>query len=329
MSLTDSPRKRAVFFGDLAELTGAGISVAHTATLLSEDWREPAVRRAMGEMKRGLAEGGTIADSLRPNLSPMEHRVIAAAEKGGRLADGFRHLEHYYQVLGGTLSRLRAALLYPVFILHAAVLLPAVVAAVISGKSILGALLQGLALVWGGIGLCWFGWRALSKAAETSPAADRLLGMLPWAGAARRALAMARWHAVFHYCLTSGQRVSEGLRHAGDAARSVRLNEASRRAADAVEAGSELGAALRLQPDFPPRTAAAIVTAEAAGTLDTATERWTRESMDEAAGRMETAGKRVYAVVYGLVILLITWQILRTGMQYVGRYQDFSRELGL
>lgn len=329
MSPGSHPKQRAQFFRELAQLTAAGISVTQAAKVLGQDWRDATVRGAVAQMERGLTEGGTIAGALSPSLTAMEHSVIGAAERGGKLSQGFRHLEEYYHLLDQTLERVRGALLYPLFMLHAAVLLPALVSAVTTKTSIAGALLTRLAWIWGGLAVLWFGGQWLSRLARTSSLVDGLLQALPWVGSTRRGLALARWHAVMHFNIASGQRIAEGLREAGLATASARLEAASRTAAQAVDDGSELGTALIGQAAFPREMAGALAAAEFTGTLDTETQRWSRQSMTEAASMMEISSKRICAAFYGVVVLFTVWQILQMVGNYVGMYQQAFKDLGI
>jgi type II secretory pathway component PulF len=324
------PKQRAAFFRELAQLTGAGISVTQAGKVLGQEWREASVRKAVARMDMGLAEGRTIADALGGSLTPMEHSIIQAAERGGQLAQGFRHLEEYYRLLVATAARVRISLLYPLFMLHAGVLLPALLGAVLDGgraEAMVRALLLGLAGIWAGLGLVWLGGRWLGRLAEHSAAVDRVLGMIPLVGSARQALALARWHAVVHFNIASSQRISDGLKEAGVASRRALLESASRRAARAVEGGAELGASLLAQRTFPRDMAAALAAAEFTGTLDTETLRLSQESMTRAASTLETNTKRLCGAGYGLVVIFMAWQILKVAGLYMGMYSKFLDEL--
>ena len=330
MTPGSKPRQRAQFFRELAQLTGAGISVTQAGKVLGQEWREASVREAVALMDKGLAEGRTIADALSASLTPMEHSIIQAAERGGKLAQGFRHLEEYYQLLDQTVARVRGALLYPLFMLHAAVLLPALVSGVMAGDGpdrIVQSLLLGLAGSWIGVAVLWWGGRWLGLQAAESGPVDRALGMIPLFGPARKTLALARWHAVVHFNIASGQRITEGLKEAGRATRGALLNAASLRAARSVEEGVELGASLIAQPAFPRDMSAALAAAEFTGNLDTETLRLSRESMLNAASTMETSTKRLCGVFYGVVVVFTAWQILRVAGLYVGMYSKFMDEL--
>ncbi|MDB5733361.1 MAG: Type secretion system domain protein [Variovorax sp.] len=329
MNFPAKPKIRAQFFRELAQLTASGISVVQAGQVLGQHWRGKEVRAAVGEMERGLAAGGTIAGALAPELTPMEFSIIDSAERGGKLAQGFRHLEEYYHLLDQTWDRVRSALLYPIFMLHAAVLLPALVSAVTSGENVLLALLRGLLMIWGLLALLVLAGRTVGRMAETVPAVDRLLGWIPLLGSARKTLALARWHAVLHFNIASSQRISEGLRQAGAATASSSLREASDRAARAVDDGAELGNALIAESAFPKDMASALASAEFSGNLDTETQRLYRETVAAAATRLETSTKRLCGVFYALVVLITAVQILRMAGGYVGQYEKALKDLDL
>ena len=323
------PSQRAAFFRELASLTAAGISVSQASRVLSQSWRDPAVLRAVQAMERGLAEGRTIADALAPSLDAMEYGILDAAERGGMLADGFAHLEQYHALRREALERGRAALRYPLFVLGAAVLLPAAVGAVLGQKPVVPALLGGLAWLAGLGLLAWLGWRWLSAAAARHPRWDQLLGWIPVLGPTREALALARWQAVMHFKIASSARISDGLRQAGAATGRARLVAASEAAAQAVEAGSELGSALLAQAAFPRSLAAGLASAEFTGTLDGETQRGAREWMARAAWLMESAPKRLAGAFYVGVLVFTAWQIYHLGQAYMAMYQQFADDLGL
>ncbi len=320
---------RAAFFRELAQLASAGISVSQAARVLNQTWRDPAVQRAVQAMERGLAEGRTIADALAPSLDAMEYGILDAAERGGMLGEGFRHLEEYHALRAQALERGRAALRYPLFVLHAAVLLPAATEAVLAKQSVPLALLKGLGWLWGLGLLVWLGGRWLGTAAQRRPGLDRLLGLIPVLGPTREALALARWQAVLHFKIASSARLSDGLRQAGAATGRARLAAASERAAQAVEGGSELGPALLSEAAFPRSLAAPLASAEFTGTLDVETSRGAREWMARAAWLMESAPKRMAGAFYAGVLAFTAWQIWEVAQAYMGMYQQFADEMGL
>lgn len=332
MILGNQAEERARFFHELARLTGAGISVSRAAAVLDQPWRDGRARPALASLKDGLARGESISGALAPDLTRLEVSIVDAAERGGRLVDGFQHLEQYYHLLGQTFRRLRAAAIYPVLLLHVAVVLPTMVVAVLAGKKAGGVfwyVSAHLLVLWGVIALAVVAWRRLTRRSAVSLKADAFLRRLPVVGLAREALALARWSAVMHFQVISGQRLSDGLRRAGEATESAGLQYASSRAAEAIEGGGEMGPALTAQPAFPPELSSGLAAAEFTGSLDTETLQQSRQWMAEAGHRMEAAGRWVSGAFYGLVMLFTVIQIFRLIAGIVGIYGGYMKELGL
>ena len=321
--------QRAGLFRELARLTGAGIPISQAAKVLQRGRGAQAAATVAG-LERGLAGGKSIAGALESTLNPMEWAVVQAAEQSGKLADGFAWLEQYYELRQRTVDRIRAAMLYPVFMLHAAVVLPALVGAVLRGghgMEIVKAVVLALVLLWAGLALLWLAGTAWARLARTSLPADRVLGWLPVAGPARAALGLARWFTVMHFQITGGQRMSAGLQRAGAASWQAGLDAASQAAASAVEGGATLGEALAAQAAFPFELVSNLTSAEFTGTLDVETLRLTRESMATAAAKSEHAAKMVSAGFYGLVMLFTALQILKIAGAYAGLYSNFMNQL--
>src|SRR5688500_6220021 len=113
-------KRRSLFFGSLARLTGAGLPVVASGELLKRYARDGTSSEAMRALGQGLERGESIAVALRPSLTDLEFRMVGAAESGGRLSAGFEHLERYYALLAGAKSKMRQAALYPLLILHVA-----------------------------------------------------------------------------------------------------------------------------------------------------------------------------------------------------------------
>src|SRR5436190_24238035 len=92
-------QRRARFFASHARLTGAGLPMEKAGEFLSDHSRDHSTHAAIQSLRTGIAGGTSIAGALRPSLTELEYRMIGAAESGGRLSDGFAHLEKYYTLL--------------------------------------------------------------------------------------------------------------------------------------------------------------------------------------------------------------------------------------
>src|SRR6476660_6224434 len=96
-----------LFYAELAKLVEAGFGVREAGKIL-HDTRLPAPQqRLLHLMQSGLEDGKSIAASFSedPSLvSDLECSIIAAGERGGRLAPAFQHLADYFQLLASARS---------------------------------------------------------------------------------------------------------------------------------------------------------------------------------------------------------------------------------
>lgn len=324
--------ERSQFFHELARLTGAGISITQAAAVLDRRWRDPSVRLAVASLKAGVRDGQTISAALSPGLTRMEFSIIDAAERGGKLANGFQHLEEYYRLLAEAVVRIRGAMTYPAILLHAAVVLPALVGAVIAQKTapvVVLTIFSDLLVLWAVLAFGVILWSFLIRRGVRSQWADTLLRRIPMAGRTRDSLALARWSAVMHFQVISGQRISDGLRLAGAATESAGLNTASVYAANSIESGGELGPGLTSQSIFPNEMAGSIAAAEYTGTMDTETLRQSHYWMNESGQKLQSSARFLTGAFYGLVMLFTVLQIFKMAIGYMGMYSGFMKDLGI
>ena len=323
-----NPARKATFFGEFARLSGAGIPVTTGLRLLLRHAPNAPMREALRGMEAALAGGAEISEAMQPALTPLEHGIIRSAEKGGQLAAGFAHLEHWYEAQAKARSAALHAMAYPLVILHAAAVIPAFVAGITSGGGVLMPVLLNLAGLWLLLAGLWAAARLVLAVGRRSALVDTLLGALPWIGPAWRNSGLARWAAVLQFHVMSGQRFSEAFREAGVAAERPRLNAASRRLAAGAEAGRPAGDAMADEAAFPESVALHFASAEAAGTLDRECALIARRAQEDAVTSLQRAGEWVPRLVYFAAMLFAAWQILRMGAGIAGQYQNFMNDLG-
>src|SRR5436190_14180915 len=198
-------QRRSLFFASLARLTGAGIPVLKAGAIMKGHSRDGASHEALRALEAGIQRGETIAQSLRPSLTDLEFRMVDAAETGGRLSAGFKHLERYYAMLAAAKKRMRRAAAYPILILHAAAACSGVVA-FMAQRPPLPEMLKSFGILWAVLLVLWLGIRAIVSAARRSTAADGLLRALPLAGGVWKNLALTRWVEVMHFQFISGKK---------------------------------------------------------------------------------------------------------------------------
>lgn len=327
-----SPADHSEFYSQLGKLLGAGFDIRKAAIVL-EDTDLPRGQQVLWErLKAGLASGGSIAGSFGasgPGAGGIEQALIAAGERGGRLAEALGHLAEYFDLLAAARRQVVRGLVYPVIVLHLAIvtgvyLLPKLSAAAPAGSPGLRLLLVlgGLYLVIGVVGLLvrW-GWRRAADAAGL----DQFFGRVPWLGRARRDLAMARFCAVYHSGLLAAAPMSSLVRLAADASGSGGLRGAGLRLGTVAARGGALGPAFRAETAFPKAFSRSYATGEEAGTLDRDLANWARHYRESAATSIRAAASMLPKPVYFLVVVLVVWQVTRFYEAQFSVLDEFGR----
>ncbi len=322
-------RQKHLFHAEMAKLLEAGFDIRRAADVLRET-RLPAAQQALlAELHRGLDSGKTIAEALGSPpaaVTELECRMIRAGERGGRLAEAFRHLAEHFRMLSTARDEAIKSLIYPLVILHLGILIASVPGAWMLGgvtkAEIAGNLLKNLLAAYTLAGAGFLFLLFLWRKARTHPGLDRLFLGIPWIGKARGHLSMSRFCQVYHSCLLSGVGMEETVRLSSDASRAGVIREAGAKLAATAASGHPLGPVFLQTGAFPVAFARSYATAEESGTLDTDLARWAALFQADAASSMRTASVMLPKACYLLILLFIGWKIVGF---YTGYFQGLEQ----
>jgi len=316
--------EKALLYRELAKLESAGFPLTEALDAVIDTHPPEASALLLYGVKKGLAESKTIGDSFADvssdsptgiKLTELEKTLIAAAERGGALGDGFDHLANYFNMRAETRKQMRRKMIYPLVLFHFAIIIPAIPLIVLSqnAKGVLltsGAILFGVYAV---LAFIYFFGRRLAAKAETQPGADRLLSRVPLLGRVRQNLALARFSTVYRMHLLAGERVEEGLLSAAKSSQSgMVFNSIRSRVIPCVEDGRPAGPALiEDEKVFTGSFARGFTTAEQAGKLDTDLARWADRFHEQARTSMDKLGSYAPKVFYVFIVVIVLVQILR------------------
>lgn len=329
--MKSGPRQKHLFHSEMAKLLEAGFDIRRAADVL-KDTRLPAAQEALlAALHRGLESGKTISEAIGAEpgeVSDLERRMIRAGERGGRLAEAFRHLAEHFGMLASARDEAIKSLIYPLIVLHVGILIASVPGDWILGgftaAGIIRVFVRNLLITYvlaaAGALLLRFLWR---KAAD-SPGLDRFLLKIPWIGKARRNLALARFSQVYHCCLLSGVNMAETVRLSSDASHSGLIRHAGAKLSATAGSGHPLGPAFIASGGFPLAFARSYATAEESGSLDTDLARWTALFQTEAAAAMRAAAVMLPKVCYFFILIFIGWRIVAF---YSGYFRGLEKML--
>lgn len=333
-------KARAFFYSELAKFAGADFGMDKACeSIVAQSGSDRLARSLSQAMLDGVRSGKTLAEGLagsRYPVSDLEVALVDAAERGGKLETGFRHLAEHFRQENEARRRMRRAMVYPLILLHFALVVGIGMSAMFQT---LGASLTGegstdwkasvaTGLIWVGIGYgvalgLIIAWKSLSKMAGRSAAIDRWMNRVPLAGPVRRARSLARFSEVLHLYLLSGQRMDLAWEQAGHASQSGRLRTFAIPASRRLKSGDSVTDVVAdARGALPNDLVRGLASADVAGALDMETARWTEHYREEAAQNVERLAEWAPKLFYWLVLGIAAWMIIKVALSYYGIIED-------
>ncbi len=310
--LSGQTSPRSHFYASLATALDAGLGVEETLAMVSEGPFATPARRLRGAVAQGTSLAGAMARQADA-FSAFEVLALEAAEAGGRMVDVLRRLAAHFQDRGRTRDRLVQALIYPVILLHAAVLLPPAFVLVRDGAlAYLGTVVPPLvavyALVFAGV---WLTRVVTADESRRRGVARRVL-RLPLVGPIVHGLALADYAYFAGTLITSGVPLVKALRTSAEASRNAVVQDAGHRVVGAVERGDAFWQALASEPEaFPYLFVEAVKVGEIAGRLDDALERAEKSWRQEAAAALQKLKVVLPVLALAAAGAVVAWVVVR------------------
>ncbi|WP_035610470.1 type II secretion system F family protein [Haloferula sp. BvORR071] len=318
-----SSAQKHLFYTEIAKLLEAGFGIREAGRVM-RDTRVPARQKALlEEMDADLEAGKTIADAFARNpqaITGMERSIIAAGERGGRLAPAFQHLADYFGMLAKARKEALVAMAYPAVMLHLGLIVSCLVK-YFQGEdeSLVVNIALTLGALYAAVFVAWLGVKALLNAAASNPAADKLIQTLPLVGGARRAMVMARFTKVYHTALLAGLPMRETAEASAEASRSATIKKAAATMTEVLKEGGQLGPIFMNSGAFPSAFARSYATAEESGSLDKDLARWSKVFQENAIQGSQNLANWLPKIAYFLILLYIAYTILSFyGNMYAG-----------
>ena len=118
-----SEKALSVMCSQFAVILGAGLPIVRTVELIAGQTGDKALRAILTQIAGDVASGLGLAQSLQqrgPGLPVTLIETVRSGEESGTLDVSFRRLHTYYDSTSKTKSRVRTAMVYPVFTLAVA-----------------------------------------------------------------------------------------------------------------------------------------------------------------------------------------------------------------
>jgi general secretion pathway protein F/type IV pilus assembly protein PilC len=310
-------KKISAWYLQLAQQLEAGLPLI--AAIRSNAGAPAAGREALASR---LEQGEPFSNAIGATGSwlPRDDRpFLATASSSGRLPRTLRNLSARHSQLAAASSRVVLACVYPVGVLHVALLMFPVLRM----------------LDWEGGGFRWDGAAWLGSVACTllplwalaitarvlakreSPLFDRVLRLLPVLRRYRREQSLADFSFALGNLLEAGAPIGEAWATAGRASRSPVLDAAARSIRETIRQGRRPGERLEAFSCFPDDFVTLYRTGEATGQLDADLLRLSGLHQENANASLRMATLFYPGLIFAAVVVVVGYHIIRFVSGYV------------
>lgn len=306
----------------------AGVPLIETLVTQSLRPTHRSFVKPLEAITQGLRNGIPFSHSLELAgnwLPSFDRALLSSGAESGRLEICFRLLADYYRQRGEQLGKAISSALYPLIVLHLAVLIfpmSLFTGAILEGKFIeffiskvmvLGPLYAiGYVIAWAFQSNRPEAWRA---------SLERLTLAVPILGKARSTLALSRLSLALEALLNAGVPVIPAWMQAAESSGSPRLLRRVKSWQRPLESGETPGDLLARASEFPDMFSNLYLTGEVSGQLDTTLGRLHRHYQDEANQRLAALAEWTPRLLYFGIVLWVAWKI-------ISFYSDYFKQIG-
>jgi type II secretory pathway component PulF len=336
MSLVVTPRQfsqRAEFYHQLAQLTSAGIGLLQALEQLKRNPPGNSYREPIQRLLLELAQGRTFAGSLQQLggwLPEFDISLIDAGERSGRLDACFRLLADYYNDRARITKQVISQLLYPVGLIHLAVLVFLIILPFAKSQFNIGRIplfLMQAALVLAPLylGTAFIIYVTHSRQGEKWRAlVESLLRRIPVLGKAQHYLAIARLAAALEALISAGVNIIQAWDLAANASGSLAVRRAVAAMKPGVVAGGTPAEAIRSHSIFPDMFSNLYASGEVSGKLDETLRRLYSHYQEEGTHKLQMFAQWLPRLIYFLVAGMIAYKIIQFWTGYFNQISTIT-----
>ncbi|MBI4838098.1 MAG: type II secretion system F family protein [Nitrospirae bacterium] len=282
-----------VFTRQFATMIDAGLPLVQALDILSKQTENKTLAKTLGEVKADVEGGATYADALRKHpriFSELYANMIAAGETGGILDTILGKLALYIEKSMKLKKRVKGAMMYPSFVIIAAVGVVAVIMVFVVPTfakmfTQMGGILPlptriviGISHFLGGIGgaimlasiIAFSVFIVQFRRTPTGKKTiDTLMLKVPIIGVLLQKVAIAKFTSTLGTLVASGVPILEGLDITARTAGNVVLEKSVLEVKQAVSEGKTLAEPLSKLKIFPPMVTQMIAVGESTGAVET------------------------------------------------------------
>lgn len=317
-----SKRKAELFFR-LSPLLETGIPIAKVFRILAESERS---LRSLADVSRRLEQGQNLSQALG-GISPFstfDIRIIAAGEATGHLAEIIKYLAKYYEQIHQRTQRLIQKLIYPVFLLHAAIFIPSLPIVIQAGvEQYLTTVFSQLFVIYGTVFLIYAFYKISQSMPKLKEIVDKTLLHVPIVGSFLLKHELSRSLMIFQVFYKSGIMVTEATLNTAKMSMLLPLQKVWLRAYEQMQGGQGIAVSFANETLLPRVVRELISTGEVSGKLEQTLEKASEVMSGEADTSFFVLGKLFSGLAFSIAVCLVLIQIFSFYSSYFQKLSNF------
>lgn len=325
-------RVRANWYAQLSQKTAAGLTLVEA--LETTPGPKPADKQALLAALPELDLAGALQQRASW-LGALDRAVWVAALQSGTFPEAAASLAEHYRELGKARGKVIGALLYPLLVVHLAILCFSVLHLTFGALDVestspftfvwgdyLGQVAAGMAGLWGAL-LLLHAWRTLHPGSLHA-----VLRRLPGIAQYLRAQGLERFCRLLADLLEAGVSLRKSLTLAGETTGDPRMAAATRQLAEAVGNGRAPGGLMGAQGVWPVDFVALYQTGEKTGQLEATLRQQMRHYRNSATRWLAACAFFYPQLVFLIIAGVLMNEVLQAYGHYFEQLQNWDRRSG-
>ena len=314
-------QEKAIFYRELGMMLKSGLPLLTALGHLKLRGPNARVYQSLGE---GVSSGESFAGvvvALSPRVFSMfEVATLRAGEASGTLPAVFNRLGDYFDFVHRTRARIISGLVYPVMLLHAAIIIPAVPLLILRGFGpFLTATLPVLAIIYCIAAALVFLGKKLQTPSPFSFFFSRVLISLPVIGPLTKKTALLRFLQAFVCLYTAGIGVVEAVRLSARTMGNPVMEQEMFKTADLLRESVSIPEAFANNVFLPAVVREMLTIGAVSGKMDETLSRMISYMQEEVKNTVTKLIAVLPVVVYLMVAVYVGYIVIRFYMGYFGQ----------
>ncbi len=319
---------KKTFYRQLSTLLASGFNISGALYHLAEN-SPTDISRAARNLHAGVVKGNTLAEQMS-FLSPevftgFETGVVEAGENSGTLPENLSGLAEYFEFISHIKNEMRSGLIYPVILLHSAILIPAVPVLFLQGlAAFLIRVSPPIFLIYLLFFSTLFFFRYSKHSTVLTENKDRIMMRIPIFGQLLMKIESIRFLKSFVALYTAGAGIVRSVELAAGTVGNAIIKNDIKNLLPLLRKGRPLSEVLCGKTWFPVVVCDMLKTGEVSGTIEETLKRVSVYLKEEVDVTIEQILKVLPVVVYLLVALYIGYIVISFYTRYLGLIKDLS-----